>query len=87
MARSADRSPEWIFFLAAVFIFGAVSPYTLIIYQFSPELVPAMRLLLVWLVLAIRLNKIRGAGERIWVEKTPAREVQLCFHRVKRSRY
>jgi signal transduction histidine kinase len=52
MARSTDRLPQLIYYLAASFIFGAVFLRTLLVYRFSPELGKALGLLLVWLVLA-----------------------------------
>jgi signal transduction histidine kinase len=52
MARSTDRLPQLIYYLAASFIFGAVFLRTLLVYRSSPELGKALGLLLVWLVLA-----------------------------------
>jgi signal transduction histidine kinase len=52
MARSTDRLPQLIYYLAASFIFGAVFLRTLLVYRTSPELRLALGLLLVWLVLA-----------------------------------
>jgi signal transduction histidine kinase len=53
MARSTDRLPQWIFYLAASFMFAAVLLRTLLIYRFSPGLGQALGLLLVWLFLAV----------------------------------
>ena len=53
MARSTDRLPQLIYYLAASFIFGAVFLRTLLVYRSSPELGLALGLLLVWLVLAV----------------------------------
>jgi hypothetical protein len=53
MARSTDRLSQWIFYLAVSFIFGAVFLRTFLVYRYSPELEQALRLLLVWLVLAV----------------------------------
>jgi len=51
MARSAERLPQWIFALAASFLFAAVSLRTLLVYRQSPELGQALGLLLAWLLL------------------------------------
>jgi signal transduction histidine kinase len=53
VARSADRLPQWIFYLAASFIFGAVFLRTLLVYRSSPALGQALGLLMVWLILAV----------------------------------
>lgn len=52
MARSTDRLPQFIFYLAASFISGAVFLRTLLVYQSSPDLRPTLGLLLIWLALA-----------------------------------
>jgi signal transduction histidine kinase len=52
MARSAGRLPQWIFFLAASFMFGAVFLRTVLIYRDSPELSQAIGLLLAFLILS-----------------------------------
>lgn len=52
MARSTDRLPQWIFVLAASFMFAAVFLRTLLVYHDSPELGQALGLLIPWLVLA-----------------------------------
>jgi len=53
MVRSTGRLPQWIFYLAVSFIFGAVFLRTFLVYRYIPELEQALRLLLVWLVLAV----------------------------------
>ena len=51
MKRSADRSYQWIFYLTAGFLFGAVLLRSLLVYRNDPELWPVLGLLAVWLVL------------------------------------
>jgi signal transduction histidine kinase len=53
MDRSVDRLPQWIFVIAASFMFGAVFLRTLLIYGNSPKLGLALGLLLTWLLLAV----------------------------------
>jgi len=52
MARSISRWPQWIFFLAASFMFVAVFLRTVLIYRDSPELSQAIGLLLAFLILS-----------------------------------
>jgi signal transduction histidine kinase len=49
--RSASRSFQWIFYLAASFYFGAVFLRSILIYRESPELLWVLGMLLIWLAL------------------------------------
>src|SRR5512137_1486968 len=51
MKRSADQSYQWIFYLTAGFLFGAVLLRSLLVYRGSPELMQVLGLLAVWLAL------------------------------------
>jgi signal transduction histidine kinase len=51
MKRSADWAHQWIFYLAAGFLFGAVLLRTLLVYRNDPALGPVLGLLAVWLAL------------------------------------
>jgi len=52
MARFAGRLPQWIFFLSASFMFGAVFLRTILIYLDSNEFGQALGLLIIFLVLS-----------------------------------
>jgi len=51
MKGSADWAHQWIFYLTAGFLFGAVLLRTLLVYRNNPELGRVMGLLAVWLAL------------------------------------
>jgi signal transduction histidine kinase len=51
MKRSADWAHQWIFYLTAGFLFGAVLLRTLLVYRNNPELGRVLGLLAVWLAL------------------------------------
>jgi signal transduction histidine kinase len=51
MKRSADWAHQWIFYLTAGFLFGAVLLRTLLVYRNNPDLGPVLGLLAVWLAL------------------------------------
>jgi signal transduction histidine kinase len=51
MKRSSDWTHQWIFYLAAGFLFGAVLLRTLLIYRNDPALGPVLGLMAVWLAL------------------------------------
>src|SRR5512136_589431 len=51
MKRSADWSHQWISYLTAGFLFGAVLLRSLLVYRNNPELGPVLGLLAVWLAL------------------------------------
>ncbi len=53
MALSANRSAQWIFYLAASFYFGAVFLRSILVYRYAPELGRILGVLLIWLILAI----------------------------------
>lgn len=51
MKHSIDWSSQWVFYLAACFLFGAVVLRSLLIFQDSPARIPIAGLLIVWLLL------------------------------------
>jgi len=51
MKRSADWAHQWIFYLTAGFLFGAVLLRSLLVYRNNPELGRVLGLLAVWLAL------------------------------------
>jgi signal transduction histidine kinase len=51
MKRSADWAHQWIFYLTAGCLFGAVLLRSLLVYRNNPELGPVLGLLAVWLAL------------------------------------
>ena len=51
MKRSADWAHQWIFYLTAGFMFGAVLLRSLLVYRNNPELGRVLGLLAVWLAL------------------------------------
>lgn len=53
MARSSDRFPQWVFYLIASFLYGAVVLRTLILYPSGLERVHALGILLLWLALFV----------------------------------
>ncbi len=56
---------DWIYYLAAVFMFAAVALRTILVYQNSPLLIELSALLAIWLV-AFALN-ILLAGRLRWL--------------------
>ena len=51
MKRLADRSFQWIFYLASSLNFGAVFLRSILVYRDSPELLTVLAMLFAWLVL------------------------------------